>query len=78
MVWKLAERLGSWLDGLKAARMSWKLYNLAEQTAHGPNDLLKYTSNVVSQETPDRFQRKTDADIDPRWRWLGLTCETNK
>ena len=65
-------------NGLQAAQTAWKLYSLAEQTARGPNDLLKYTSKVVLQERPDQCQHETDADIDPRWRWLGLTCETNK
>ena len=63
-------------NGLQAARTSWKLYSLAEQT--GSNDLLKYTRKVVLQVRPDQCQREMDSDIDPRWRWLGLTCEINK
>ena len=37
--WKLTEQLGSWLNGLQAARMAWKLYKLVEQTARGPNGM---------------------------------------
>ena len=39
MVWKLAEWLGSWLNGLWAAWTTWKLYRLVKQTACGLNNM---------------------------------------
>ena len=35
MVQKLAERLGSWLNGLKAGRMAWKLAEWFESWSNG-------------------------------------------
>ena len=75
MVWKLAERLRSWLDGLQASQTSWKLYNLTEQTAHGPNDLLKYTSK---QDPTDVSAKRMLTSISAGVGWVSPVRLTSK